>query len=448
VSPLRLIVSAALALGCLAWLAMAAAVVRVLVVVPVLGRLRTPPPARWPSLSVVVPACDEQETLAAAARSRLASDYPDLELVLVDDRSRDGTPAIVDALAAEDSRVRALHVRELPDGWLGKVHAMEVGARAARGEWLLFTDADVHLSPGALRAAIALCEARGIDHLVALPQIWSSGALLDAVIASFGRLFLLGSRLWAVADPQSSASVGVGAFNLVRRSAWEAIGGFSRLRLAVADDVMLGDFLKRSGARQVAVNGRGQVMLHWYTSVGAMLAGLEKGLYGYGGKCRPRRLLVAGCVLLALDAAPFLAVALPLMSRAASAADAGAAQGAAAVGATAPLGPMVAGGAAAVAAWPLWLTWCGVAALLVGAAVAVVSARWMGARLVPLLLLPAASLLIFAMFLRAGWKGWRRGGVLWRGTFYPAAQLRAALDEMDAVPREDVAPDESRSPGH
>ncbi|HTE05346.1 MAG TPA: glycosyltransferase, partial [Planctomycetota bacterium] len=215
----QLLLAAALALGCLLWLAMAAAMVRVLAVVPVLGRLTPPAPARWPPLSLVVPARDEQDGLLDAARSRLASDYPALELVLVDDRSRDGTPALVDALAAEDGRVLALHVRELPAGWLGKVHAMEVGARAAAGEWLLFTDADVHLAPGALRAAVALCEERGADHLVVLPQIWSSGALLDAVVASFGRLFVLGCRLWAVSDPESTASTGVGAFNLVRRSA-------------------------------------------------------------------------------------------------------------------------------------------------------------------------------------------------------------------------------------
>ncbi len=445
---MHLLCSAALAVGCLLWLAMAAAVVAALRVVPVLQDVRPAPRTNWPTISVIVPACDEQDGLAAAARSRLACGYPELQLVLVDDRSRDGTPALVDALAAEDSRVVSLHVRELPDGWLGKVHAMEVGARAASGEWLLFTDADVHLAPGALQRAIALCEERGIDHLVALPQIWSSGAMLDAVIASFGRLFILGSRLWAVSNPRSSASIGVGAFNLVRRTAWESIGGFTRLRLAVADDVMLGHFLKRSGARQFAVNGRGQVMLHWYTSVGQMLAGLEKGLYGYGGQCRPWRLIAMACVLLALDAAPFVALALAFPGAAAPGVTSGDGASAAATVATAATSAAGVATAATVAAgvataaWPLWLAWLAGAALLSGGVVAVVSARWMSARLAPLLLLPVASLLTAWMFVRAGFMGWRRGGVLWRGTFYPTSVLRAALDDMKSAPRE------SRAPGH
>jgi hypothetical protein len=402
----------ALAAACVFWLGAIHMVVRLLRGVPVLEELAPAPPARWPSLSVIVPACDEAATLADATRSRLASDYPDLEVVLVDDRSRDATPAVVDALAAGDPRVRALHVRELPEGWLGKVHAMHRGVAAARGEWLLFTDADVHLAPDTLRRAVAHAEAAGLDHLVVLPQVRPSGLLLDAAIACFARVFTLGSRLWAVSDPESDASIGVGAFNLVRRSALVRMGGLPRVRLAVADDVLLGQLLKRSGARQAAVNGRHHVMLHWYRSVGEMLAGLEKGLYGYAGQCRPWRLFLAGPLLLLLDLAPLLALLLPLSG---------------AVGATLPLP-----GADPAVAFPLWLAWLGGAAVAAGALASVVGARWIGSPLRPLLLLPAGSVLLCAMFLRAGFMGWRRGGVLWRGTFYPAVELRAALVEMAA----------------
>src|SRR6185369_2740694 len=108
--------------------------------------------------SVVVPACNEARTIERALTSLLAQDYPDLEIVLVDDRSSDETGAIIEHLAASDRRISAIHVRELPAGWLGKVHALQRGLERARGELVLFTDADIHFAPGALRRAVAWVE--------------------------------------------------------------------------------------------------------------------------------------------------------------------------------------------------------------------------------------------------------------------------------------------------
>src|SRR4051812_15058134 len=119
-----------LALSALYWAAVAFQLAQALRHVPQLAELSPAPPARWPALSLVIPACNEASTLEPALRSRLREYYPDLELVVIDDRSTDGTGGIVERVAAGDSRVRPLHVDTLPEGWLGKVHALHVGAEA------------------------------------------------------------------------------------------------------------------------------------------------------------------------------------------------------------------------------------------------------------------------------------------------------------------------------
>ena len=109
----------------------------------------TPPP-RWPKLSIIIPACNEAETIEPALAKMRLLDYPELELVLIDDRSKDATGAIMDRVAAEDPRFRVIHVEKLPEGWLGKVHALKLGTESSTGEILLFTDADVLLAKDAL----------------------------------------------------------------------------------------------------------------------------------------------------------------------------------------------------------------------------------------------------------------------------------------------------------
>src|SRR5262249_27703403 len=151
---------------------------------PLLADDASPAPPEWPSVSLIVPARNEEASIGPAVRSRLAEGYPALEVVLVDDRSTDGTGAVVDALAREDGRIQPVHVQTLPPGWLGKVHALREGLRLAKGEWILFSDADVHLAPSALQKAVALAEARGLDQLAVLPQLVPTHWLIDAAMAS------------------------------------------------------------------------------------------------------------------------------------------------------------------------------------------------------------------------------------------------------------------------
>ena len=210
------------------------------------------PPVR-PKVTVVVPARDEAEKVGEALRSLARLDYPALEVIAVNDRSRDETAAILDRIAAEEPRVRALHIAELPEGWLGKCHAMQAGANRAEGELLLFTDGDVVFAPETLRHAVRFLVGRRLDHLALMPGLVSGGYWEDAAKSYFAMLFLVGVKAWAAGSASKNIYVGIGACNLVRRAAYEGIGGHEALRLEVADDLMLGKRIKQAGYRQEAL---------------------------------------------------------------------------------------------------------------------------------------------------------------------------------------------------
>ena len=138
-----------------------------------LSRIAIPSDARetLPTLSVLVPACNEASTLERAMQSLLAMDYPRLEIIAVNDRSTDGTGELLERLAAANPRLRVRHVTALPSGWLGKNHALHIASQEATGDWLLFTDADVVYTPDALLRAVSYARRVGADHLVVSPRI-------------------------------------------------------------------------------------------------------------------------------------------------------------------------------------------------------------------------------------------------------------------------------------
>lgn len=341
----------------------------------------------WPRVSVIIPACNEAPTLEGATRSRLADDYPSLELVLLNDRSTDETPAIVDRLAASDARVRPVHITALPEGWLGKLHAMHRGVEAARGEWLLFTDADVSFAPGTLRRVIDYCETRGVDHLSLMPQFDRVGFAVDAAIDVFARILTVGGRLWAVPDPRSRAAVGGGLFNLVRRSVYDRSEGFAWLRLEVGDDVALGQMLKRrAGARADVVHGGGMVSLPYYDSLAALAEGMEKNAFAVVGGYSHARTIALCALMLVTELGVFVA---PLLTSTA------------------------------------WVRAVSCAGSLLALATMAAVLRWMGRPLRSMLLAPAMTVFLAGCVLRSAWLASRRGGILWRGTLYPTALLRA-----------------------
>ena len=341
----------------------------------------------WPTLSIVIAACDEEGTMEAALQSLRAEDYPGLEIVVVDDRSTDATGAILDRVAAEDPRVRAVHVRDLPSGWLGKVHALDLGVRHAQGEWLLFTDADVHFTRGALRKAIARCEAEALDHLAVLPEVRTHSLWEEIVLLAVGEMFVRITRAAHIGGPNPDAYTGIGAFNLVRRAALDRTEGFPWLRMEVVDDVGLGLLLRRAGARAGFAIGTGEVALEWYPSLGAMARGLEKNMFGmyaryqYGTAVAT---LVATWLVLFGPAVALVQRAVP-------------------------------------GEWML-----GVAAYASMAAYALALARKVRRPVLPFLMLPLGHLVVPLILMRSALACWSHGGVVWRGTTYPLAELRAA----------------------
>lgn len=241
------------------------------------------PPGRkqWPRVSMVIPACNEETTIASAAESLLALKYPNLEIILVNDRSTDRTGQIIDDLAERDVRIRALHIQTLPDGWLGKVHALEKGMALTTGEWILLTDADVHFSPGALRKAIAYCVAENLDFLTVIPDVHTRGFGLQLMMS---QLFHQASIFFDPArinDPDHRACYGQGAFNLVRRATYERSEKMAWLKMEVVDDTGLAYLMRRAGAKMGAVSGLNEIKIEWYPSLRSFLRGLEKNGFAF-----------------------------------------------------------------------------------------------------------------------------------------------------------------------
>lgn len=242
-------------------------------------------PGSTPGLVVVVPAKDEAATIRPAMETLLAQDYPWMRVIAVDDRSTDGTAEILEALrSARPDRMAVMQIQEAAEGWVAKTYAMESAARQSRSEWLLFTDADVWFSPSILRRALAYAEMSGTDHLVVMPS---------AVIQGWGESVFLGflsvlavwlTRPWRVADPRAARdAVGAGGFNLVRRLAWEELGGFEPQRLAVVEDVTLGRRVRAFGLRQRVVFAPGLVLVHWATKLRGLVRGLTKNFFAAAG---------------------------------------------------------------------------------------------------------------------------------------------------------------------
>jgi glycosyltransferase involved in cell wall biosynthesis len=238
-------------------------------------------PAGSPSITVILPARNEAADIAATLHSLLAQDYPNLQIIAVDDRSTDQTGAIIDTIATEHpDKLRALHVSELPPDWLGKTHAMALAARHAPTDYLLFTDADVLFRSDAIRRSLAHAVATRADHLVTIPTTlihrWDEAAILG-----FFQIFALwGARLWRVADPKAKRdSLGIGAFNLLSRSAYIQTGGFESLRMEIIEDLALARRIKHAGLVQRVALGRGLVSLHWASGIEGLVSVMTKNLF-------------------------------------------------------------------------------------------------------------------------------------------------------------------------
>jgi len=338
------------------------------------------------AIAVIVPARNEQAAIEDTLRSLLAQTIP-VEIITVDDRSTDATGAIMDRIAAEPipagKSLRVLHVADLPEGWLGKPHAMALAARHATAPWLLFTDADVLFAPDVLARALSFAAQSGADHLVLMPTLILKTPAERSLVTFFQSFSLLWWRPWRIGQPDASDSIGIGAFNLIRAQVYRAVGGFEAQRFQILDDVRLGVEVKRAGYRQEIVFGRELIRLHWVPGALGMTRNLTKNFYaGFG--FNPALLLGACLGLVLLCLAPIAGLFAP---------------------------------------WPFRA-----AALLSLAMIALhyrlASRYFNGVSTGYALALPVATLLaIYGMLRSMVLTLWRRG-IVWRGTFYPLRELR------------------------
>jgi len=284
-----------MALSILAWIAWIVAIAWLWKAVTAFRGLRRIPnlldeqynrtPEGMPSITVIVPARNEAEALPEALGSLLRQDYPHLRVVAVADRSTDATGAIMDALAAEHrDKLTVLRVEELPEGWLGKTHAMALAARHAIAtdppDYLLFTDADVIFHPEAIRRSLAQAVATGADHFVTFPT---------PVVRTIGEGMLLGylgvmglwvTRPWLASAPKARRDfIGIGAFNLLRTPAYQQMGGFDAQRMAILEDLTLAWRIKRAGLRQQAAMAPGMVRVHWASGAVGIVNVMTKNLF-------------------------------------------------------------------------------------------------------------------------------------------------------------------------
>jgi hypothetical protein len=346
-----------------------------------------------PSVSICCAARDEAAHVEAAARSWLAQDLPSLEVIVVDDRSRDATSPTLKRLAAEDARLVPLRVDERPPDWLGKCHALSLAARRARGEWLLFTDADVQLAPTCVRRALALAAQEDADVVTVLPEVESDSALQHALTVLFFHFFLttLGGRRPNADDGR--CNVGIGAFLLVRKAAYAAAGGHDEVRLQVGDDVALARQLVRQGDRHRLLSGTGQLGLRWQRGVAGLIRGLEKNFFWGARFSVPLMLFFSAAALFSL---------LPCIA------------------------PLVGG---APAWWSLAVFTIATALPYRASAHAARGPVFSRERswILTTLLHPVAMLLLVATGWNSMLRTLTRGGIAWRGDVVPLEELRAAL---------------------
>ena len=245
----------------------------------VLASLTVGPTQSMRNVTVVIPARNEERNLKQALQSVLGLDYPELQIVVVNDRSTDGTGAILEEMAKQEQRLTLVNIESLPEGWLGKTHALHKGAQQAQGEFILFTDADIVFTPLALRKAMSHVQANQLDHLTVVPEDTMPGFFLRALSATFGIFMFILFQPWKARNPKSRKYMGIGAFNLVRTSVYQAIGGHQPIALRPDDDLKFGKLVKRSGYQSDVLNGQGMVTVEWYRSVPELIHGLMKNMF-------------------------------------------------------------------------------------------------------------------------------------------------------------------------
>lgn len=301
---MELLLTGFLALIALGWLVQTTQSATGLRRIPYLEEADPLAPADCPSVSILVAARDEAERLPRALATLLAQDHPDYEVIAVDDRSADDTGQILRSAEQQHERLQVVRIDDLPPGWLGKPHALQQAFERSRGEWLVFTDADVRFAPGVLRRALALAQRGGQDHLTLLGAVDMVGFWEKVAVTFFGMGLVLYCQAWKASNPRSRAYCGVGSFQLIRRSTYESIGTHRRLAMEVVDDMKLGKLVKDRGFRSGVGVAQKSIAVRWQDGLGNVIRGTTKNLFA-GAGFRLWRALGQMFSLLAFNVLPF-----------------------------------------------------------------------------------------------------------------------------------------------
>jgi hypothetical protein len=344
------------------------------------------PDDKCPTVSVLFAARDEAEKMPEALKTFLSLDYPHYEVVAVNDRSEDSSGDILANAAGHDARLHPVRIDSLPTGWLGKPHALQAAYENSSGEWLVFTDADVHFAPDLLRRTIALAQTKGWDHLTLLgePKMFTVGEKITMTF--FGLALVGGTRPYAASNPRSAFYAGVGAFQLISRAGYEKMGTHRRLAMEVIDDVKLGKIAKEAGLRSGVAKARGAVTVHWHSGVPNLVRGTTKNFFATSGY----RLWVSSLQIFGL----LLMCVFPVLAL-----------------------PFVHGWALALALISIVLP----VAAEIGVAIE------FGAPIPYAFTYPVGALVFVWMIARSAFYTLRQGGIIWRGTFYPLEELKRGV---------------------
>ncbi len=365
------------------WIVQSVRAIRGMLHVPYLEQTAPVSDSEASAISIILAARDEADKLREALATLLAQDYPRYEVVAVNDRSHDATGDILREFSRTSNRLKVITIAELPPGWLGKPHALTRGTQQASGEWLVFTDADVQFAPDVLRRAMRMATDRKWDHLALFSGFDLNGFWEIATITFFCLGFIFGNEPWLASNPRSGRYVGIGAFQLLRRSVYDAVGGHGALAMEVVEDMKLGKLVKRGGF----ISGLGiateSIRLRWYSGAGNIVRGLTKNMFAATGFSLS---LALGGILLTLvmSVLPFVGVVL-------------------------------ASGWARIFAG---LAACVALAVHAGVAKRAKVSLWYG------LTHPLGASLFAYIIARSTVVTLARGGIVWRGTFYPLKELR------------------------
>src|ERR1035437_5348007 len=353
-------------------------------------------PAGSPSVTVIVPARDEAAKVADCVESLLGQDYLNLRILAVDDRSSDQTGAILDELSRTHSaRLEVLHVTALPASWLGKTYAMASAARQTiathNPDYLLFTDADIVFRADAIRRSLAQAVASKADHFVLLPTTVAKSRGEGMLLAYLQVISLWAVRPWRVADPKAKRdALGVGAFNLIRTAAYQQLGGFDATPMEILEDLTLGRRAKRAGMRQRVASAPGMVCVHWAAGMFGIVNGMGKNLFAVF-RFRPVLLLAAAAWMALFCIVPLAFLGVPDERLP------------------------------------------GITTLVSIAGLYILSSRSSRLSSSYAALFPVAAAVVIYAMLRSMIITLRKGGVVWRGTFYPLVELRQHADRAKNI---------------